>query len=283
MIKSTANNSLILNISRPVRVFIRRFSFALLIILALVAIYISKDESSTSLAVRKYVVDASAPVVSVVAVPFNFFTNISNSVQSYFFVHSKNELLAKENNELRKRVINLTGAAFENESLKSLLNYVKESDYSHISAKVMGSASDPYSNSVIINAGAKDGVRKGQAVINEYGLVGRITEIYDENSRVLLLSDINSNIPIITYQSRERGVLSGNSTSTPDVIYLPVISHVENGEVIITSGDGSVFPEGLQVGIIYKDDNNRYSASPFVDFKRLEFVSVVDIKKQENE
>ena len=104
--------------------------------------------------------------------------------------------------------------------------------------------------SLLVLAGKSDGVIKGQAAVTGQGLVGRVTAVGERASRVLLVTDINSRIPVRVDRTRERAVLAGNNSSSPSLIYLPPETGVQVGDRIVTSGHGGVFPKGIPVGIV---------------------------------
>jgi len=277
MISSTpVKSSLILHISRPVKVLIKKFSLALLFIIAIFGIFISKSDNPYSYKLRTSVLDFASPAIGAMSKPINFVSNMSESFASYLFVHSKNESLVQENTMLKNKLVNLSGVAYENESLKKLLNYMEQIEYSYISAKVVGNTSGPFYSSIIINVGNNYNVRKGQAVVNEAGLVGRVTEVGEKSSRVMLLTDINSNIPVISNRSRERSIMSGNNDNVPRLLYLPNESKSVEGEVVLTSGDGELYPYGLNVGVIKVNSNGVRYVQPFAKWHKLEHLSVID-------
>ncbi|MDA0782083.1 MAG: rod shape-determining protein MreC [Rickettsiales bacterium] len=281
MISSTpVKSSFIIHISRPVKALIRKFSLALLFILAISGIIIGKIDSPITNDIRTKITDITSPVIGTMSVPVNFISNFKESMQSYFFVHKKNENLVKENERLKTKLINLSGIAYENERLKELLNYAEQLKYNYISAKVVGNTSGPFYSSIIINAGTSDNVKKGQAVVNEEGLVGRIIEVGEKSSRVLLLTDINSNIPVITSRSREPAIMSGNNNEMPRLRYLSNETKTEELEVVKTSGDGDVYPYGLHVGVIKIDASGTRYVQPFVELHKLEHLSVIDYSGQ---
>jgi rod shape-determining protein MreC len=256
-----------------------KFSLALLFALAIAGIIISKVDNPFSNKIREEVLNVSAPIIGVMSSPFKFVSNFQDSVKSYLFVHQKNKQLTAENKELKDRLINLSGIAYENERLKDLLNYTEQLKYNYISAKVVGNTSGPFYNSVLINIGHKQNVIKGHAVVNENGLVGRIIEVGEKSSRVLLITDINSNIPVVGSKSREPAIMSGNNNEKPRLLYLPNETNTSDGEVIMTSGDGDLYPYGIHVGIIEVKPNGSRYVRPFVKLHRLENLSVIDYSR----
>jgi rod shape-determining protein MreC len=243
---------------------------------AIMGVLISRDESQFSNKLREKVVDTSLPIINFVSRPVKFVGELDDSVKGYFFAREKNAKLMEENKALRKQLISISTVAYENEGLRKLLNYVKDSPYKFVSAQVVGDTSSPFLRSILINAGKKDNIKKGQAVVNADGLVGRIIEVGERSSRVLLLTDINSNIPVISNKSRERSIMSGNNNESPDLVYLPNDTKMTKGEVLVTSGDGEMFPPGLQVGVAYSAGGGAFKVSPFVKWHRLDHLSIIE-------
>jgi rod shape-determining protein MreC len=283
MIKSHdahSKSTLILHLPRTVRTFLKRFILIMLLVAAVAGVLASRDDSPFSDSIRTSLVDFLSPFISFVSAPINFVGETDDSIKSYMFAREKNKKLAEENKELRNQLINLSTVAYENDGLRKLLNYVKDVPYKFVSAKVVGDTSDPFMRSLLINAGKKDNIKKGQAVVNQDGLIGRITEVGERSSRVLLLTDINSNVPVISNKSRERSIVSGNNNESPDLAYLPKDTKMEAGEVLVTSGDGELFPAGLQVGIAYTAGaNSAFKVKPFVEWHRLDNLSIIEYPK----
>lgn len=251
----------------------------LLFFIAIAGIFISKHESPFSDKIRTTVLDWSAPIMDLAATPVHFSGDLGEAFNSYLFVHEKNAELELENTKLFNKLINLSGVVYENERLKRLLNYIEKKDYKYISAKVVGSTSGPFYDSVIINVGESDNVKKGQAVVNEEGLVGRILEVGVKSSRILLVTDINSNIPIIGSQFGERSIMSGSNNELPRLMHLPEESKSAEGEIVVTSGDGDMYPPGLQVGTIHIDSNGVKHVQPFAKRYQLEHLSIIDYSR----
>lgn len=274
-----SRSGFIFHVPRPIRHLIRRFSFGVLIFISIVLVLAGKSENNMVFTARTKIVDALSPALEVIVVPLDILRDSGESLRTYLFVHSKNTQLDAENKKLRLQVARLYQAQKENEKLRELLNYIKEIDYKYITAKVVGNASGPFARSSLINAGEDDAVMKGQAVVMNGGLVGRVIEIGNHSSRILLLTDINSKIPVISLDSRERSILSGNNTENPKLLYLPKQSKIADGEVMVTSGDGDLLPPGLMVGRASKLADGSYEVLPFVSWHHIEYVSVLSLKE----
>lgn len=269
----------ILHLSKPAREIIRKFLFALLLFVSIFAVITAKSEHAFITSLRIKILDTLTPVMATASLPLELIRNSEESLKTYLFVHSKNAKLEEENKKLRLQVAFLYQVQKENDKLKDLLKYIKEIEYKYITAKVVGNASGPFARSALINAGEDDAILKGQAVIMNGGLVGRIIEVGKNSARILLLTDINSKIPVISMDSRERSVLTGNNNDNPKLIYLPKQSKIADGEMIVTSGDGNIFPPGLMVGRASKLEDGSYEVFPFVSWHSIEYVSILGQKE----
>jgi rod shape-determining protein MreC len=129
---------------------------------------------------------------------------------------------------------------------------------------------------VIALAGRDDGVVKGQAAMAGNGLVGRVQDVGDRVSRVMLLTDINSRLPILIERTRDQAVLAGNNSDLPDINYLPRDADIKIGDHVVTSGVGGAFPPGLPVGEVAEVEDGKVYVQPFADLGRLEFIRMVD-------
>jgi rod shape-determining protein MreC len=129
---------------------------------------------------------------------------------------------------------------------------------------------------VLINAGTAQGISKGQAAVTGKGLAGQVVQIGYRSARVLLITDINSRVPILVEGSRKRAILAGDNGILPRLTFLPVNASVAPGDRVVTSGHGGVFPPGLPVGRITVADDGVLRVAPFFELDRLEYISLVD-------
>lgn len=268
-------HSTVMDLAVPLKIFWQRFSLFLLIASSIVIIIFNKVDASISETVRTKAADFIAPITQFITQPIDATLHFYNNIGTYFDVREDNLRLTQENAWLKRQIMAQKQIAIENSHLRELLHVVRKPSISYITARVVGDTTGPYVRSILINAGKNYGIQKGQAVINNHGLIGRITEVGEQTSRILLLTDMSSKVPIITNSSRERGILAGNGSETPSVLYLPEKSSIIEGETVITSGDGELFPPGLLVGTISTEEG-RAIIFPSVNYNRLEFVSIIN-------
>lgn len=182
--------------------------------------------------------------------------------------------LAEENRKLREDVV-------QGERLRALLEFKEALPYSTTGAGIVGYSMERWSRTVTIDKGASEGIAKDHAVIATAGVVGRIIEVNGASSRVLLSTDLRSNIDVIIERSRVKGVVEGNGTDGLVMKYVRQVDDIKAGDQVVTSGLSGVFPKGIVVGEVIKveksSDNffKHVEVRPAVDMGKLEEVLVV--------
>lgn len=254
-----------------------RAGIVLLLSASLGLIVMGRTHSTLPENVRSTISDSVIPVINVLAKPVDAITNVGHWVSDIMVVRQENIKLKSDNARLQQWQSVATELASENDKLRALLRFAPASHEAYTSARVAADSESPYSRSVIITSGSNQGVQEDLAVVNDAGLVGRIVDVGKKTSRVLLLTDINSRIPIISEESRERAIAGGNNGDTMTLLYGPEDSKLKVGEKIVTSGDGGMLAPGLPVGVVTKIEKGVATVKPFVDGYHLEYVSVVDL------
>jgi rod shape-determining protein MreC len=168
----------------------------------------------------------------------------------------KSEKLEIENNILRKEL--------------SLLPPVLEN---YVFVKVTADTQTRYNKTIIINAGKNRDIRKGDAALTFKGLIGSVFEVYEKYSRVLLISDINSKIPVRVGESNIKAIISGNNTTKIDLLYLKENLSFNDNDLVYTSGDGGYFNPGIPVGILRKENSIIY-IDPLNDLSQIQYINI---------
>lgn len=162
----------------------------------------------------------------------------------------------------------------ENAALKNFLTVIPESNHQYLITRVLSVSLTPYSKTAIIAAGTRHDIAIDQIVTNHQGLIGRVIEVSDNYSKVMLVNDLNSRIPVISLASRERGIIAGNNQQTK-MIYLPENHLLQEGEIIITSGDGKIYPYGVAVARVTAiNKEGDVLVEPIADLQKTDFVMV---------
>ncbi len=195
-------------------------------------------------------------------------------------VSRENEQLRLELQELRSKNLGFREAAATNVSLLELLNLQKSSKSPTVTAQIVGRDPSLWFKTLTINKGSSAGIEKGMPVITVDGVVGQVINLSPSYAKVILSVDPNSAIDAVVQGNRVQGIVKGKGQNY-QLYYVLKNNEVVKGDQIITSGMGGVFPKGLAVGIVSDVFNSRrgmfqrIEVSPSVDFRKLEYVSVV--------
>lgn len=266
----------ILQLVAPVGFLASRFAVGILVTSSIVLLLLSRTNSDFVRGVRLGLTEVALPIVDVIAKPFDALATFNSWLDELATLRADNIRLKSDNARLLKWQEVAKEMVVENAGLRELMHYEPLAQLSYISARIVTDGAGPFARAAVISAGVSQGVKKDQAVIGATGLVGRVIEAGPSSSRVLLITDINSRIPIIGENSRERAILSGDNTELPLLRYLPDNSKLADGEVMLTAGDGKLIPPGLPVGVATRMDNGQLRVYPLADWYKLEYVSVVD-------
>jgi rod shape-determining protein MreC len=242
---------------------------------AVALIALSKANSPLASRMRSQVVDAFAPILAGVSQPVDAVSNWLGAMSSASSLRAENARMLTEIERIRAVQIRVAQLEAENTSLRKLLGAPPAIKGKNIVARVIADPGSGYVRSLLVGAGARDGVRRGLAVVDTRGLIGRVTEVGERSARVLLLVDINSRIPIRIERTRERAILAGNNSDTPRLLYLSEVSQVQAGDRVVTSGHDGVLPPGLPVGVVLGIEGGVVRVRPLVKLGRIEFVRIL--------
>ena len=224
---------------------------------------------------RVLVIDTFVPSFEWMLRPMTSVVKLVQDYQSY-------EKLLEQNKELRRELQQMKSwkeAALqleqENARLLDLSQLRLDSKLTHVSGIVMADSGSPFRQSVLLNIGSRDGIQDGWAAMDGLGLVGRISGVGSSTSRVLLLTDNASQIPVILQPSGQDAIVMGDNSFAPPVEFIENADLVRPGDRIITSGEGGVLPAGLLVGTLAMDPNGRLRTRLAADYERLEFLKVL--------
>lgn len=225
---------------------------------------------------KHMIVDNSIGVIEVMNAPAEWVQNSYNELMEIVAVRKNNEMLAAENRRLLEWYQTANRLNSENKALRDLLNMKDDAALTFQSGRVIADAKTQYSQTILVRLGNKDNLEKGLAVLSHEGLIGRVVETGEEVSRVLLLSDINSRIPVTVEGTHERAILAGTNGGDPILDHLPEGHKIVIGQKIITSGHGGIFPYGVPVGETYMNDEGKMAVRPYADPNRANYVQVVN-------
>ena len=225
---------------------------------------------------RNAVVDAAAPTLELFSRPASLLDSLVTRARGIVAAYQENERLQEENARLLGWQQAALKLASENAQLRGLLRVSPEPATSYVTARVIANSGGAYVRSVIVNAGRENGVVRGQAAVTGEGLIGRVSEVGSRAARILLITDLNSRIPVIVEGSRQRAVLAGDNSERPSLRYVETSATIRIGDRIVTSGQGGVFPPGLPVGIVAAFDGELARVEPYAVLSRVDYLRVVD-------
>lgn len=254
----------------------QRFALLALVGASFALMLLGKADTVLVERVRTTVADAVAPVLDVLSRPAASLAAGVEAVRGLTDLYEENERLRQENQRLLRWQMVARKLEAENEALRSLQNFRPEPGASFVSARVVADTGGAFAHSLLVLGGSSDGIRKGQAVMTGEGVVGRVAEVGLRTSRVLLITDINSRIPVMVGEGRQRAILAGENTDRPRLIYLPANAGVVPGDLVATSGAAGAFPQGLPVGVVASVEDGVVRVAPYVQRDRLEIVQAVD-------
>lgn len=231
---------------------------------------------------RSGVADILGPALGTISRPLQSAALFVRDVSGLSELQAHNARLEQENVRLREWYQTALQLEAENKSLRDLLHVKVEPENRFITARILADAGSTFVKSLLVEAGTNDGAAKGQAVISGEGLVGRVIESGRGVSRVLLVTDINSRVPVLVEDSSQHAILAGQNTVNPVLLHLPPGSEIKNGARIITSGYGGIFPHGLPVGRVSVGEDGVYKVQLFANFDRLVHVRIVDRNEDPN-
>ena len=254
---------------------VRRLLVGMLVLFMFATFLIWRIDNPRVERFRMMVIDAVVPNFDWAMSPVTGVMNLLSDFQSY-------QRLAQQNSDLRRELQDMKSwreAAIqldqENARLRDLINVQLDPQLTRITGVVLADSGSPFRQSVLLNVGARDGILDGWPAMDGIGLVGRISGVGNETSRVILVTDTSSQIPVTIQPSGQRAILSGDNTINPLLQFIEDPDQVTPGDRIVTSGDGGVFPADLLVGQLARGTDGRPRARLSADLERIEFLRVL--------
>lgn len=269
--------------------FLRKYKtiifIAALLVVALIMISYNLKYGTDQSFSRKIVLGAVAPVQKVLNYSI---TGVKDNWLRYIALvgmEAENKNLKKQINELKAVLISYQEGYQEAQRLKKLLSLSDNYNYRFTSARVIGREQSALSRTVLINKGSSDGLKAGMPVVAPPGLIGRLVDVSWHVSRVMLFIDENSNIDAIVQRNRTQGIISGAGSRGLVFKYISKTQDVKEGDVIISSGMGGVFPKGMLIGQVSRVDRQdgglflKITVAPYTDFSKLEEILILSFNE----
>jgi rod shape-determining protein MreC len=254
---------------------VRRILIGLLVFVLLATFALWRIDSPRVERFRVALVDRVVPSFDWALLPVTRAVNMIEDFQSYARIYEQNQELRRELQQMkawREAALQL-----EQQNAKLLdLNQVRlDPRLTHVTGVVLADSGSPFRRSVLLNVGARDGIQDGWPAMDGLGLVGRISGVGQQTSRVILLTDSNSRIPVTIQPSGQRALLAGDNSALPPLDFIESAEQVRPGDRVVSSGDGGVFPAGLLVGQVAQGPDRQLRVRLAADYQRLEFLRVL--------
>jgi len=251
----------------------QKFSILFLFCISIIIFFLDVYNFRVIAVFKSVINDGVYRVSNLSTSPVTFFHFSKNTIHNHFQVYNENKILKAELEKLKSKDLNINFNNTISDSLKRANEINKQILGKNIVAKVLLDKDSPYLKSIIINKGSKSGVKKGMPVLDGTNLVGRIVEVNYISSRVLLLNDLNSRIPVVISGTGAQAILVGKGDNNPVLEYLPENYIIENDVSVFTSGKDGIFSPGVAIGStnFLKDTA---IVKLFSDPNQLSFVSV---------
>lgn len=254
---------------------VRRILVSLLVTLCLGVFLFWQIDSPRAERLRAVVIDRLVPSFEWAMTPVTRLSRMVAGFQSYARLYEQNQELRRELQKMSSWKEAAVQLEQENAKLLAQNNVRIDPALTYISGVVLTDSGTAFRQSVLLNVGARDGVLDGWATMDGLGLVGRISGVGQTTSRVMLLTDPSSRIPVTILPSGQHALLSGDNTALPALDFIERPENLRPGDRVISSGDGGVFPPGLLVGQLAMANDGRFRVRMAADYGRLEFLRVL--------
>ncbi|GMG84108.1 rod shape-determining protein MreC [Paralimibaculum aggregatum] len=254
---------------------IQRTIFGAVIIAGIVLFVLWRTDNPRVEQMRLTLMDAVLPSMGWVTEPLAVMTEIARDYEAVVDIYEQNRALRREIQRLHAWRETARQLEEENAQLRALNNLNQPPRTTFVTGDIIADSGGPFRESALVNVGARDGVVDGSAAVDGVGLVGRVSGVGERASRILLLTDFSSRIPVILKPRGRRAVLAGDGTPAPRLEFLDASEQVKPGDLVKTSGDGGVFPPDIPVGRVIVTPSQEWRVVLLSDYSRLEFVRLL--------
>lgn len=267
--------SVLLIQTSELKILLRRLFIAVLFFCSIFFILLSTVDSPLTSGINKAALRITGPIMQVVEYPARILHRAYTYLYDISRIYLDNRELRAENKQMLILQNKVRSLEVENQLLSRLLNYTPPPEANFISAKIIAESSDNFTHILFVYIG-DEAVKKGQIVLGEESVIGRVDTVSGQYAKVILVTDINSKIPVVVERTRARGILSGDNTEMPSLIFTRSTADIQEGDVIVTSGVGGMFPAGLPIGFVSLLQSNDIKVETLADISRIEYVRIVD-------
>ncbi len=251
----------------------QRFSLFALVVFSIILIYVETIKTKPLDYLRFFVKDTIYRGSVIVSFPSKGFNRASSAVKNHLNLFNTNIKLKEENTKLKEKIYDPDFLIFENKQLRQLLDEQVTSSSNFVSARVILDKQSPYPNSFVINSGSNREIKNSMTVLDGKNFIGRIVDVNFFSSRVLLITDLNSKIPVLVEPTGYHAILNGRGMNEPTLEYLPEKHTVQSGNKVYTSGKEGIFAPGIPIGEV-RTRGEKIFVSLFSDISQITFVNI---------
>jgi len=253
----------------------QRATFLVALALSIGLLILGKIDARFNPEVQRSVVDIATPVAETVSTPIGWAADAVEGVRNLALSADQAAALQQENEQLRMLGPANQQLASENARLRAMFSLPPITENAGIVARSVTHPGSPFLWTVLLDAGQQQGVTLYQPVIDHTGVVGRILSVGETSSRALLITDMNSRVPVMIEETGDRAILEGDNSRTPVLAFLEAAHQVMPGYRVVTSGDGGVFPPLLPIGVVTSSNPGDLKVTLHADLSRLEYVQIL--------
>jgi len=248
------------------------FFFCFITILILV---VAVSNGSFAQKTRLFLMEVLHPIAKISSAPSKGINGAREKAGDWIFAYERLQSLKKENQSLREKESYFRSVENENEELKRILRVSKSQHQKLKTVPVISYPGKPFVKSILLGAGLHQKIEPQRPIIVAEGLVGRTIESSNSLTRALLITDLNSRIPVIIKPSNRHAILVGDNSNKPLLKYLPYDIPLKEGDVVKTSGRGGLFPSGIPIGTIESISKDEAQVKPYANLQSLSFVNIL--------
>ena len=226
------------------------------------------------------IIDYSSHIINSIYTPINTFNKSIANIHNIYNTYNINNEIIKENKSLKIISNKMQLLYAENQELKKLLNLPNEISYKFVTTKIISKSNASFIRSVILMSGKKDNISIKSPVVDNNNLLGYISELGNNSSRVIALTDINTKIPAFVPNKNIKIIVSGNNSNFLEISNYIDISSLKSGDKVYSSGEGNMYPSGLFIGTIKIKLDGKIIVEPFSNLNDLNYVQVIDWKPE---
>jgi rod shape-determining protein MreC len=266
----------VIRLSVPVRQALEKLSLPVLIAAAFGLMLIGKADAVLAVDIRVALTDILSPIYAAMAQPMANVRGVGGDIVEVWNIRTENTQLRRENERLRRWQAAALALEAQNRDFKAELNWMPPAAPVFTTAPVVADSGGVYARSVLLAVTPPHHIVKGEIALDDRGVVGRVTEVGARSARVLLITDINSRIPVVLETSGGHAIMEGTNGAFPVLRYWPEGEAPLEGERVMTSAAAGAFPTGLPLGTVHYNADHVAQIYPQADLDHLSMLRLFD-------